>query len=132
MRSDRVSKIFTSYWALSTRGASYRFETLVSLHDLGNGFWNVHLKGSRDPYFGKSSLQVIMANLNQLGIKKIKNLSFDENLKYIDTPESEGVAISKLLTSDPQPNVVRERLMAAMDRISGGYADLEVELKKGP
>jgi serine-type D-Ala-D-Ala carboxypeptidase/endopeptidase (penicillin-binding protein 4) len=125
-----VSKIFTSYWALSARGASYRFETLVSLHDLGNGFWNVHLKGSRDPYFGKTSLQMIMADLNQLGIKKIKHLSFDENLKYIDTPESEVVAISKLRTSDPQPNVVRERLMTAMERISRGYSDLEVELKK--
>jgi D-alanyl-D-alanine carboxypeptidase/D-alanyl-D-alanine-endopeptidase (penicillin-binding protein 4) len=125
-----VSKIFTSYWALSVRGASYRFETLVYLRDLGNGFWNVHLKGSRDPYFGKTSLQMIMVDLNQLGIKKIKNLSFDENLKYIDTPESEAVAISKLLTSDPQPNVVRERLMTAMERISRGYSDLEVELKK--
>ncbi len=123
-----VSKIFTTYWAVSTFGIQHRFETIIYAWPLKNNDsnheWDVHFVGSRDPDFGKLSLQFIFAKLNEHGIKRIRHLSFDENFKYIDDPRSGATAESFLRTSDPQPTTVVSRLKAAVKSISSGYPQL--------
>ena len=143
-----VSKVFTSYWALSTRGVQYRFQTGIyavpvsapNVNGIGGDLWDIHLVGSRDPEFGKVSLQFIVARLNEQGIKRIRTLSFDENFKYIDSPEVSSTAESSLHTQDPQPvpcletqpnniscapeNTVSVRLRNAFNTISYSYPQL--------
>ncbi len=78
-----VSKLVTSYWALSSKGANYNFLTVVHVTPVENNQFDLHLQGSRDPYFGQEKLHYMISKLNEKGITRIRNLTFDENLLYL-------------------------------------------------
>jgi D-alanyl-D-alanine carboxypeptidase len=77
-----VSKVFTSLWALEKYSADYRFKTQVYLTDLNNGLYDVHLRGSVFPYFDRTMFYYLITELNKRGVKKINNLTYDENFEY--------------------------------------------------
>lgn len=83
-----VSKIVTTYWALSVLPPQFKFTTqvyLIPVSRSGSGSItevDLHFKGTRDPYFGKDSLFYLISKLNKMGIYKIRNLTFDENFKF--------------------------------------------------
>ena len=77
-----VSKMFTTYWATKVKGLDYRYPTQIYMTDLGNELYDVHLRGSVFPYFDQSMLYFLVSELNKRGIKKINNLSYDENFEY--------------------------------------------------
>lgn len=78
-----VSKLVTSYWALSTKGPNFTYLSLVHVTPVGNGEFDLHLQGSHDPYFGQEKLHYIISKLNEKGITKIRHLTFDENFIYL-------------------------------------------------
>ena len=78
-----VSKLVTSYWALATKGPQFKFSSLVHVTPVENGEFDVHFQGSRDPYFGQIKLHYIISKLNEKGVTKIRNLTFDDNFLYM-------------------------------------------------
>ena len=78
-----VSKLVTSYWALSTKGPNFTYLSVVHVTPVGNGEFDLHLQGSHDPYFGQEKLHYIISKLNEKGITKIRHLTFDENFIYL-------------------------------------------------
>lgn len=115
-----VSKIMTSWWIVSSRGLQYRFETKFHIISLEDGRFDVHIEGARDPYFGKESLHFAVSELNKLGIKEIRNLTFDENFKFFRDVTSSSVAHGFYTPSSPSPSRVLSELNA-MGSLTSGY-----------
>lgn len=78
-----VSKVFTSLSVLSTVSAKARLQTQFFVTPVSGGIFDVHIKGSRDPYFQRSSMHMLISKLNEMGVRKIRTLTFDENFKYL-------------------------------------------------
>ncbi|MBC7371527.1 MAG: D-alanyl-D-alanine carboxypeptidase [Bdellovibrionaceae bacterium] len=76
-----VSKVFTSFWALNTLGADFRFKTKVFLTPVSGSTYDVHIQGSMDPYFGRQLTHFLFSELNRYGVQNIRQLTFDENFK---------------------------------------------------
>lgn len=77
-----VSKIVTSYWAISQLGPDFRFSTRIHTLLVDKGLYDVHIEGGRDPFWGRHLTHLLFAELNRRGIKSIRQLSFDENLIF--------------------------------------------------
>lgn len=115
-----VSKIHTSLIAATTFNLQHKFFTQVYVSTVAPGIYNVHLKGSLDPYFNKSKLHMIISRLNELKITQIQNLTFDENVKYLhETDTSRGFRVGGQLIQPltlkaelnfPQPDLVTRQL----------------------
>jgi serine-type D-Ala-D-Ala carboxypeptidase/endopeptidase (penicillin-binding protein 4) len=116
-----VSKVMTSWWAVATKGLDYRFEARVSLTPQGDGSYNMHIEGSRDPYFGIQSLQFLISELNKRNITQIHRLTYDENFKFFWDPTESAVAIGHYGLNDPGPSAVQAQL--SLGDVLFGYAD---------
>ncbi len=77
-----VSKVFTTHWAINRLGPQYRFATKVHIASVGINIFDVHMQGSLFPYFDKDMYQFLVGELNKLGIKQIRNLTYDESFLY--------------------------------------------------
>lgn len=73
-----VSKVFTTFWALSTYGKNYQFKTKIYI----NGK-NVHIEGGKDPFVDRRKIFMIIKNLNDNGIKEIDKLTYDDNFYFV-------------------------------------------------
>ncbi len=71
------SKLFTSLLALNYFGADHKFETKIFIQGT-----KVHIEGSKDPTFGRKAIYRVMKKLNELGIKEISSLTYDENFYF--------------------------------------------------
>ncbi len=90
-----VSKVFTSLLAATTFDLSTTFSTQIFATPVGNGMHDVHIQGSQDPYFNRYKMHMIISRLNEAGVKSIRNLTFDENVKYLhDTDAYAGFSVS--------------------------------------
>lgn len=90
-----VSKVFTSLLAATTFDLKTTFSTQIFATPVGNGSFDVHLAGSPDPYFNRYKMHMIISRLNEAGVKKIRNLTFDENVKYLhDTDSYSGFSVN--------------------------------------
>lgn len=75
-----VMKLLTTFWAVETRGVDSRFETLVTIQKSNK---EIHIAGSRDPFFDRYRLGLLLADLNRMGIKEINRITVDSNF-WID------------------------------------------------
>lgn len=78
-----VSKLVTSYWALKSLGPQFQYSTGVYVQPLGSGQFDLHLRGSRDPYFGQEKMHYLISELNKRGLTQIRNMTFDQNFLYL-------------------------------------------------
>jgi|GEM_PF-2995832 D-alanyl-D-alanine carboxypeptidase/D-alanyl-D-alanine-endopeptidase (penicillin-binding protein 4) len=78
-----VSKLVTSYWALKALGPQFQYSTGIYVQPVGSGHFDLHLRGSRDPYFGQEKLHYLISELNKRGLTQIRNMTFDENFLYL-------------------------------------------------
>jgi D-alanyl-D-alanine carboxypeptidase len=78
-----VSKLVTSYWAISAKGPQFVYLSVVNVTPIGNGEFDLHIQGSHDPYFGQEKLHYMISKLNEKGVTKIRHLTFDENFTYL-------------------------------------------------
>lgn len=116
-----VSKIMTSLWAVSSLGADYRYETRIHILAVGKDLFDIHIEGSGDPFYNREQFQFLISELNSLGIKSVRNLTFDENFKYLASTRQSAVVVGHYTTAYPQPSVVEAQLKATILRISDGY-----------
>ncbi len=78
-----VSKLVTSYWALSSKGPNFKFLTIVHATPVGENEFDLHFQGAQDPYFGQEKFHFVISKLNEKGITHIRNLTFDENFYFL-------------------------------------------------
>ncbi len=124
-----VSKVLTSHWALVERGPNYRFPTQIFLRPVMDGRWDIHLAGSRDPYFGKENLHYIISELNKMNITKIRNFTIDEKVKlYWDVRRGFFTSTAQALNSPTWQTVLS--ILRQHSPFLSGYAASRAELKK--
>jgi D-alanyl-D-alanine carboxypeptidase/D-alanyl-D-alanine-endopeptidase (penicillin-binding protein 4) len=111
-----VSKVFTSYWAIHNLGAQFRFSTGVVITPLGGGLYDVHLRGSQDPFWGRQLTHLLVAELNRAGVQKIRHLSFDENFKT-----RWNVMVDFEQTLNPSPNDIAVSLVNHIKNLRNEY-----------
>jgi len=119
-----VTKLFTSYFSLARLGPDYRFQTQVFFKKVNSTHFDVHIKGGRDPYSGREMMQFLIAELNKFGIMRIRNLSFDENFKFIVDVRSSNTAHSFFRAQDPMPPRVQRNLRTFFNSPMQLYAHL--------
>lgn len=73
-----VSKMVTTFWAVSSLGPQYRFQTKLHIKKINHDTFDIHIEGDQDPYFGQHMTYFMISELNKAGVKKIETLSFDE------------------------------------------------------
>ena len=89
-----VSKVFTSLMAATTFDFNTTFSTVVYATPVDKNTYDVHIAGSADPYFNRYKMHMIISRLNEAGIKNIRMLTFDENVKYLhDTDAYSGFSV---------------------------------------
>lgn len=123
-----VSKVATSWWSVSVKGIDYRFPTAFHVTPAGDGAYDLHIEGSRDPYFGIESMHFAISELNKKGITKINKLTFDENFKFYRTPTASAVAIGFYNTSSPNSATVLSQLQSSA--LTEGWANTAEYAKK--
>lgn len=74
-----VSKVITAFWALDAQKPDFRFTTTIDVTPVDKDSFDVHLTGVWDPYFGREMTHFMMSELYRLNVRKIRNLTFDEN-----------------------------------------------------
>jgi D-alanyl-D-alanine carboxypeptidase/D-alanyl-D-alanine-endopeptidase (penicillin-binding protein 4) len=96
-----VSKLFSTYFELKTRGIDYRFITQLRYNSSNK---ELYIMGSKDPFMGERSLQYLVSELNRLKITEVSKVLFDENFAVYHDVEVRG----KPMWSDGvMPNEVR-------------------------
>lgn len=89
-----VSKVFTSLMAATSFDLGTTFSTAVYATPVEKGMHDVHIVGSADPYFNRFKMHMIISRLNEAGVKNIRSLTFDENVKYLhDTDSFAGFSV---------------------------------------
>ncbi len=83
MKPASVTKLYVTDWALSKIGSEYRYKTKFSL----NGKI-LSIKGGEDPFFVTESIMAIANHLNQIGVKELDEVIFDQHffLNWSDDP----------------------------------------------
>jgi len=112
-----ISKIVTSLWAVEKLGPNYRFTTKLHVNKVGPDNYDVHIEGGRDPIFGRSAGYFLISELNRSGvdIKKIENLTFDENFLLEWGVEERGAIVGDtryFKTIEDQAEAVKNSLLA--------------------
>lgn len=79
VRIASVMKVITSFWAVYTFGPNYRFTTKIYYSPSQE---SLHIEGSRDPFFDRDRLLYLLSNLNQHGIKHLKQVTSDSNFYF--------------------------------------------------
>jgi D-alanyl-D-alanine carboxypeptidase len=77
-----VSKVVTSYWAIRALDPNFKFSTHIHITPVGSHFFDVHIQGSHDPFWGREMTHFLFAQLNKIGVHEIRKLTFDENLIF--------------------------------------------------
>lgn len=76
-----ISKVATSLWAIEKLGPYYRYTTKFHINKISDELYDIHIEGGRDPIMGRNAGYFILSELNRagVGIKKVRNLTFDQN-----------------------------------------------------
>ncbi len=88
-----VSKVITSLWAIEELGADYQYETKFYLSGK-----KLHIEGSLDPVYSKRKLFFLLAQLNEIGVTELEEISFDDNTRVYTKAED---YLGNLLTVSP-------------------------------
>ena len=96
-----VSKLFTTYYQLKTRGPDFRYETKLRYNSSKK---ELFISGSGDPYMGERALHFLVSELNRNGIFEINKVYFDDSFAVYYDVEVQ----SMLMWGDAQmPSEVR-------------------------
>ena len=100
-RIASVTKLFSTYLIAETENLHRTYETKVFV-----GQNAIHIEGGRDPYFEEDKLLLLFEALNDLGIKQVKQVSFNRDFLFYDlalgsyeliTPEKSQARLSAYL-----------------------------------
>lgn len=124
-----VSKVMTTYWALSNLGLNYRFQSQIHILPVGEDLVDIHIEGSQDPFFNREQLQFVISELNAQGIFNVRNLSFDEKFKFLMSTRGNSAAESTEGNAYPEPEIVKEQLEIFFRDVNGLYSATRLRAK---
>jgi D-alanyl-D-alanine carboxypeptidase len=79
VRTASVTKTMTTFWAVEQLGPNYQYSTYIyfqpSTHEM-------HIAGTRDPFFDRDRLFSLIADLNKKGVSEINRLTIDRNFWF--------------------------------------------------
>lgn len=114
-----VSKVFTTFWAVSKLGPKYRFPHKIYVTPVAGDSFDVHIAGSDFPYFDKTMLQYLVSELNNNGVDQINNLTFDEKFDYATNIRTNGGLVHQNRSLGTSST---ERMLSNdLKKISAGY-----------
>jgi D-alanyl-D-alanine carboxypeptidase len=108
-RIASVSKVLTTLHASEVLDLRKTYTTKIFISDD-----HLHIQGSLDPYFEEDGILLLFKELNRLGYKKFKLVTFDENFWFYDlglstyrriTPEDTLTRLKFYLTPKNKPSV---------------------------
>lgn len=108
-----LSKIATTLWAIEKLGIDYRHATKVHVTEIAQGSYDVHIEGSRDPFFGQRMGYFLISELNKMQIRNIERLTFDENflLKWaVESPMVAGGTTANFESIEQQVRYIKKSL----------------------
>lgn len=111
-----VSKLFTSFLAISSGSIKRKVYTQFFITPVKAGVYDVHIKGGHEPYFSRQALHWLIAKLNEAGVYNIRNLTFDQNFKYYHDTDRRARLLLKFL--NPQ-GTASKRKFVYLDPVSG-------------
>lgn len=114
-----LSKIMTSYWAAATLDLQSRFETSIHVTEVAKDLYDVHVQGSKDPFFSQFQFQFLISELNQMHVFAIRHLTFDENFWFRPDARSREAVIRYPET--PTLGEVLLNLKSEMKQLDEGY-----------
>ena len=76
VRLASTMKLMTSLWALWKLGPDHRYKTVISYSKANS---EIHISGSRDPFFDRDRLYLLLSDLKRLGITRVQKLTADRN-----------------------------------------------------
>lgn len=126
-----VSKVMTAWWGLAEKGPQYRFRTKFHVTPADEKTVDIHIEGSRDPYFGKESLHMALSELHTKGVRKVRKLTFDENFKFYWNVTSGDVAIGHYDLISPRPTTVLRQLRVHGSMLHGYEATRKAAKARG-
>lgn len=85
VRLASVTKLLTSYWVLANLGPRYRFNTQF-IWDATTA--ELFILGSKDPFFSKRRIFLLISDLARAGIRQINNVYFDNRFRYFQEVEN--------------------------------------------
>lgn len=91
IRLASVTKLYTSYWALTRLGPEFKWETRFYVK--GN---QMHIAGSYDPVMDDRKMFYLLSQLNELGLKKLKKITFDD--KFMVFPNKKNASENNIHT----------------------------------
>lgn len=114
----------TSYWAAATFGSHSRFTTQIFVQavDGQNQVADVHIQGARDPFFDHQQFQFLIGKLNQMGVSRVRTLSFDENFVFAVQSRVSAVAVEYYELADPTISSVTGQLSSYFKNINLQYS----------
>lgn len=118
-----VSKIFTSFWAISKLGPKYRYPHKIYITPVSTDVFDVHIAGSDFPYFDKTMLQYLVSELNAHNIFRINYLTFDEKFDYATNIRTNSTLAHQ--NRDITAGAIERQLKSDLAKISLGYNALK-------
>lgn len=113
MRIASVTKLFTTLHASETLDLHKTYSTYFKI-----SADHLHIEGSGDPYFEEEKMILLLYNLNQLGYKSFKKVTFNADFKFYDlgmekheiiTPEKTLARLSLYFNRNSK-NLIQEKL----------------------
>lgn len=92
IRLASTTKVMTTLMAIEKLGPDYEYTT--KFYHQGD---DIHIEGDKDPIISKRKLFFLVSQLNNLGITKIRNLTFDKNFRVFS--KVEDIPLSELKPS---------------------------------
>ena len=123
-----ISKLMTSYWAISTYGSSYQFKDQISIQEVGKNLYDVHIKGSFNPYFNNDSLNWLVVQLNSRQVYNVRNLTFDETFIYMH--DLDLFAASDAIDFQTRYRQTAEALRTSLSLLEKTYPRTQSKYKK--
>ncbi|MGZ3804639.1 MAG: D-alanyl-D-alanine carboxypeptidase [Pseudobdellovibrionaceae bacterium] len=117
-----VSKVVTSYWAIHELEPYFKFRTRIHITPLGKNIFDVHIQGSRDPFWGRELTHFLFSQLNKKGVHEIRQLSFDENLLFRWSVISDYIE-----PANPSPREITEAFKKHLANLANEYPQTRYE-----
>ncbi|RYZ77557.1 MAG: hypothetical protein EOP05_01400 [Proteobacteria bacterium] len=109
VRIASVMKLMTSFWAIEKLGSpNFRWKTKI-YYQASNG--EMHIEGSRDPFFHRDRMYLLLSDLNRAGIKSLNRLTVDRNFKMGMAIPDVSNHLNESSRNTSQTNVTRDDLM---------------------
>lgn len=123
-----ISKLMTSYWALSTYSSFHRFKDQIFFQEIANDVFDVHIQGSLNPFFNNDSFNWLVLQLNSRQIFRVRNLTFDKNFFYMHNLDQ--LAAYDAIDFKVRYSRTAEALKTSLNHLKNTYSETKLKFQQ--